>query len=108
MGMGSFRAIVCKTVRLMLSDRSVCLSVCLYCPVCLFDCPVCNVGVCGQTVGRNKVKLGMPVGLGPGHIVLDAEPAPPPPKGHSTPPNFLPMSVVTKRLDELRRHLARR
>ena len=26
---------------------------------------------CGQTVGWIKMKLGMPVGLGPGHIVLD-------------------------------------
>jgi len=42
---------------------------------------------CGQTVGRIKVKLGMQVGLGPGHIVLDGNPAPPPPKGHS-PPQF--------------------
>jgi len=25
----------------------------------------------------------MQVGLGPGHIVLDGDPAPPPPKGHS-------------------------
>ena len=32
---------------------------------------------CGQTVGRIKVKLGMHVGLGPGHIVLDGDPAPP-------------------------------
>ena len=38
---------------------------------------------CGQTVGRIKVKLGTQVGLGPGHIVLDGDPAPPPPKGHS-------------------------
>ena len=30
----------------------------------------------GQTVGRIKVKLGMLVGLGPGHIVLDGDPAP--------------------------------
>jgi len=29
----------------------------------------------------------MQVGLGPGHIVLDGDPAPPPPKGHS--PQFL-------------------
>jgi len=29
------------------------------------------------------MKLGMQVGLGPGHIVLDRDPAPPPPKGHS-------------------------
>jgi len=33
------------------------------------------------------MKLGMQVGLGPGHIVSDGDPAPPPPKGHS--PQFL-------------------
>jgi len=38
---------------------------------------------CGQTVGRIKMKLGVQVGLGPGHIVLDGDPALPPPKGHS-------------------------
>ena len=32
-------------------------------------------------VGRIKMKLGMQVGLGPGHIVLDGDPAPPPSKG---------------------------
>ena len=42
----------------MLSDR--CLSVCL---------SVTFVH-CGQTVGRIKMKLGMQVGLGPGHNVL--------------------------------------
>ena len=31
----------------------------------------------------------MQVGLGPGHIVLDGDPAPPPPKGHR-PPIFGP------------------
>jgi len=40
---------------------------------------------CGQTVGRIKMKLGMQVSFGPGHIVLDGNPAPPPPKGHSPP-----------------------
>jgi len=29
------------------------------------------------------MKLGMQVGLSPGHIVLDGDPAPPPSKGHS-------------------------
>jgi len=29
------------------------------------------------------MKLGVQVGLGPGHIVLDGYPGPPPPKGHS-------------------------
>jgi len=33
------------------------------------------------------MKLGIQVGLGPGHIVLDGDPAPPPPKGHG--PQFL-------------------
>jgi len=28
------------------------------------------------------MKLGMQVGLGPGHTVLDGDPAPSPPKGH--------------------------
>ena len=38
---------------------------------------------CGQTVGRIKMKLGMQVGLGPGHIVLGGDPAPPLLKGQS-------------------------
>ena len=55
----------------MLSDR------------CLSDLFVTLV-YCGQTVGKIKMKLGMQVGLDPGHIVLDGDPAPPPPK----PPQF--------------------
>jgi len=43
---------------------------------------------CGQTVGRIMMKLGMQVGLGPGHIVLDGDPAPPP-KGGGTPSSIL-------------------
>ena len=31
---------------------------------------------CGQTVGWTKMALGMEVGLGPGVIVLDGDPAP--------------------------------
>jgi len=38
---------------------------------------------CGQTVGQIKMKLGTQVGFGPGHIVLDGDPALPPPKGYS-------------------------
>ena len=45
--------------------------------------------------------LGMEVGLGPGHIVLDG--SQPPPKGAH--PNFKPMSVVDKWLDGSRCHL---
>jgi len=52
---------------------------------------------CGQTAEWIEMALGMEVGLGPGHIVLDGDPAPSQ-KGHS-PPNFRPMSVVAKQLD---------
>ena len=69
----NFWATVCKTVRAMLSVR--CLSVLSVLSVTLV--------YCGQTVGSIKVKLGMQIGLGPGHIVLDGDSAPPPPKGHA-------------------------
>jgi len=65
----TFWATFCKTVRPMLSVR--CLS-------CLSVLSVSFVH-CGQAVGRIKMKLGMPVGLGPGHIVLDGDPATQPP-----------------------------
>jgi len=51
-----FWTTVCKTVRPVLSDR--CLSVLSV-----------TLVYCGQTVGRIKMKLGMQVGLGPGHSV---------------------------------------
>ena len=41
--------------------------------------------------------LGMEVGLSPGHIVLEGDPAPPIKVG--TAPNFQPMFIVVKRLD---------
>ena len=46
-----------------LSVLSVCLSVTLV--------------YCGQTVVWIKLKHGTAVGLGPGHVVLDGDPAPP-------------------------------
>jgi len=42
--------------------------------------------------------LGMGVGLGPGNIVLDCDPAPLPLK-RAEAPNFRPMFIVVKRLD---------
>jgi len=51
-----------------------------------------TLAYCGQTVGWIKMKLGVQVGIGPGHIVLDGDPA-------SPPPNFRPMSIVANRLD---------
>jgi len=57
----------------MLSDRRLsCLS-----------CLDVTLVYCGQTVGWINMKLGMPVGLSPCHIVLDGDPAAPPPNGHS-------------------------
>ena len=43
---------------------------------------------CGQTVGWIKMQLGTEVGLGPGHIVLDGDPAPLPKEHSSLPPHF--------------------
>jgi len=56
----------------MLSDR---------CPVCLC-CLSVTLVYCGQTVGWIKMKLGMEVGIGPGHLELDGDLACPK-KGHS-------------------------
>ena len=36
---------------------------------------------CGQTIGWIKMKLGMEIGLDPGHIVLDGNPALVPERG---------------------------
>ena len=92
--LNSFWVTVCKTVRPMLSVR------CLY--VCLSVLCVClsvTFAHCGQTVERIKMKLGVQVGLDPGHIVLDGDPAPPPA------PNFRPISVAAKWLHGSRYHL---
>jgi len=52
---------------------------------------------CGQTVGWIRVPVGMEVGLGPGDIVLDGNPAISPWKGAQQPPTFRAMSIVAKR-----------
>ena len=91
----AFRATVRKTVRPMLSDR--CLS-CLYVGLSVLSCLSVMLVYCGQKIGWIKMKLGMQVCLGPGHVVLDGDPA----------PNFWPMSVVAKHLDGSRCHLVRR
>jgi len=54
------------------------------------------------------MKLGMQAGLGPGHTVLDGDPAPLSIKGAEPPPSkkFRPMFIVAKRLDGSRWYLA--
>jgi len=61
---------------------------------------------CGQTAAWIMMPLGTEAGLGPDDIVLDGDPALPPQKGASPLPYFRPMSIVAKRLDGSRWHLA--
>jgi len=61
---------------------------------------------CGQTAGCIKMPLGTEIGLSPGEFVFDGDPVPSPKRGPSPLPNFWPMSVVAKRLDGSRQHLA--
>ena len=68
---------------LFLGDRFSLVS----CPSVLSACLSVTLVYRGQMVGRIKMKLGMEVGLGPGYIVLDGDPAPIPQKGHS--PQFM-------------------
>jgi len=72
-------------------------------PLPQFSAHIC----CGQMAGWIKMPLGTELGLGPGDFVLDGDPAPLSKKGHSTPPpNFRPMFIVAKRLNESRWYLA--
>ena len=73
--------------------------------------------VAKRTAGWIKMALGMEVGLGLVHIVLDGDTAPLvhivldgdtaplPKKGAEPPPNFRPIFIVAKRLDAARCHL---
>ena len=74
------------------------------CPVCL-SCPVCDVRPLWPNGWTIKMKLGMQVGLSPGHIVLGGDRAPTPLKGHSPLPIFWPMYVAAKWLHGSRCHL---
>jgi len=55
---------------------------------------VCDVDVLWLNTWMNQDETWHGGSLGPGHIVLDGDPAPLPKRG--TAPNFRPMSVVTK------------
>ena len=59
---------------------------------------------CGQTAVWIKMALVMEVCLGPGHIVLDRDPAALTKKGGRA-PNFRRIFIVAKRLDASRCHL---
>ena len=59
---------------------------------------------CGQTAEWIKMTLGMEVGLGPVHIVLDGDTAPLTQKGDRA-PNFRLIFTVAQRLNASRCHL---
>ena len=102
--LNNFWTIVCKMVRAMLSDH------CRSCPVC----DRATLTYCGQTVGWINMPLATEVDLGPGHIMLDGDPARPhhlpPKKGGTNPlPKFsASLLLIAKQQDGLRRHLVRR
>ena len=81
-------------------------ALCYQTVVCLSVLSVCDVGVLWPDGWMDQDKTWHEGSLGPGHSILDGDPAPPPQKGHN--PNFWSMSVVAKRLDGLRCHLVRR
>ena len=88
------------TIRVLLSFRVTVSDRCPVClSVCLSVCPVCNVGVLWPNGWMDQDETWHAGGLGPGHIVLDGDPAPRSPKRGQT-PNYRPMSVVAKRLDQ--------
>jgi len=61
---------------------------------------------CGQMARWIKMPLGRKIGLDPSDIVLDGDPAPPLQKSGRAHTNFRPVSIVPKRLDGSRCHLA--
>ena len=90
----TFWATVCKTVA---PCYQTVLCPVLSCPVCLSVCLSVTLVYCGQTVGRIKMKLGMQVGLSPGHIVLDGDPLLPSPCSTKSPglrPTSIPTSIL--------------
>jgi len=54
---------------------------------------------CGETAAWIKMPLGTEVDLGLRDILFGVDSATPRKKGHASPPNFWPMSIVAKWLD---------
>ena len=75
--------------RFALCYRTVSLSV--------LSCQSVTLLYCGQTVGWIKMKLDTELGLGPGHIVLDEEPASASKMGHSFPIVVVGVSETLRR-----------
>ena len=102
-----FWATLCETVRIHAIGPLSCPVTCV-----LFG----TLMYCGQTVRQIEIKRGTQIGFGPGHILLDGDPAPPL-KGAQQLPTFeiclrpynpRPTSIVAKQLDGSRCHLVRR
>jgi len=63
------------------------------------------MSIVAKTAGWIKMALGVEVGLGPSHIVLDEDPAPSPKGERGRAANFRRISVVAKQLHASRCHL---
>ena len=58
--------------------------------------PIFGPYIVAKWLDGSRRNLACGFGLGPGHIVLDGDPAPP---KRCTAPSFRPMSIMAKRLD---------
>jgi len=65
--------------------------------VCLSVCLSVTLVYCGQTVWWIKMPYGTEVGLVPGHIILDGDPAPPSTERGIAAPHFSALFTVAKR-----------
>jgi len=87
-----FWVTICKMVRPMLSDP---------CPICpVLSC--CDVGVLWPNIWTDQDETWHAGRPRPSHIVLNGDPALP---KRGTAPNFWPISIVAKHLNELTCHL---
>ena len=75
MGMGQYTNVADRQERQDRTDNGPIYAIG---PLSVLSCLSClsvTLVYCGKTAGWIKMKLGMEVGLGPGHIVLDGDPA---------------------------------
>ena len=77
-----------RSVLLTVFWANVCRMVCPMLSDCSVLCVVSVMVYCGETVAWIKMSLGVEIGLSPGHIVLDGDPAPAPMERGTAAPHF--------------------